>query len=73
MQSHHAHLDMNVHQGAVSKVSSKTMLKSLATAALQHVPGANKIIEEHFNVLEKVDQHKLVPSKAKNQSFHLGW
>ena len=73
MQSEHAHFDMNHSQGQTSKVSSNVYVKSLATAALKHIPGSAELIHEHFNVQEKKDPHKLVPLKAKNLSYHLGW
>ena len=71
MQSHHAHLDMNVAQGYEPRVASKLLVQSLANAALKNVPGAAKVIAEHFSTANV--KGRLLPEKPVNQAMHLGW
>lgn len=73
MQSEHAHLDFNVAQGYEPRVSDKTKLKELAQAALATVPGAAKLIEEHFSTGPVKDPHRLLPPRPRDQALHLGW
>ena len=70
MQSHHAHLDMNIHAGYEPRVVSEDLLKSLAESALKHVPGSKQVIEQAFNKGPIHDPHRLLPNKPINQVFH---
>ena len=73
MQSEHAHNDLNYAQGYEPRISSKPLLQKLATVALKGVPGATKLIEEHFSTAQVKDPHKLFPVRPRNQAMHLGW
>ena len=70
MQSHHAHLDMNHHQGYEPRVHSEHLVKSLAEAALKNVPGSKQVIERSFAKGPIYDPHKLLPNKPINQVMH---
>jgi hypothetical protein len=70
MQSQHAHLDLNHGAGYEPRVTSNTLLKSLAESALKNVPGSRQIIEKAFSTGPIVDPHKLLPNKPINQVFH---
>ena len=44
----HATLNFNHERGYEAKVSSHHLIKTLASAALKHVPGSEKVIEHYF-------------------------
>ena len=73
MQSQHAHMDMNHAAGYEPRVSSASKLEALASAALANVPGAKKLIEDHFGRGPMKDPHRLFPPRPRNQTLHLGW
>ena len=73
MQSQHAHLDMNTAAGYEPRVSTSHKVEELARAALKNVPGATKLIDEHFQRGSVVDPNRLLPAKPQNQALHLGW